>query len=554
MSDPAFPGEPQPPSPHEAVPVEEEWQRLDPRMLLVHPVREVIRFLPPLLGLFIAGAASGGGGAWQLLGVLVPVVLGLLRYLTTSFRIVGGRVELRRGLLNRHVLSAPLDRVRTVDLTASLIHRALGLTTLRIGTGTSTATEGDELDLDGLPVDRARALRSDLLRAAGPTTYDDTSVPATVDADTPVVSLDLGWVRLAPLTSSGLVVAAGLLGAGSQVAGSLDLYDDVDPGSWSLGVPGWAVVAAAALGFGLVVSAISVAGYLVTNWDFRLTRSRGAWHLSRGLLTTRETSIDEVRVAGVSIAEPIGLRLAGGARLSAIVTGLSADAAGSSVLVPPAPRDVVSRVAGVVLGTTTAVAAPLVPHGPAARRRRFSRGVGPVVALVGLVALTVVLADARWWVLVPAVALLPLAVLVSADRAAALGHTLVDGYVVSRSGSLARRRDHLAVDDVIGWSFRATWFQRRVGLTSLVATTAGGRQSVTVQDVPEPLAVSLAGEALPHVVRQFLGDALAADDAPVDQRTGEPVDVARGGPGPVGWRGEDDGDDGRVVGGDEGSR
>ncbi|GEP36727.1 hypothetical protein NPS01_03900 [Nocardioides psychrotolerans] len=549
MSDPTFPGDPHPPSYVVAEPgVEVEWQRLDPRMLLVHPVREVIRFLPPLLGLFIAGQASGGGRAWQFLGVLVPVVLGLLRYLTTSFRIAAGRVELRRGLLNTHLLSTPLDRVRTVDLTASLIHRVLGLTTLRIGTGTSSASEDDELDLDGLPVERARALRGDLLRAAGPMSYDE--APGAADTDAPVVSLDLGWVRLAPLTSSGLVVAVGLLGAGSQVAGSLDLYDDVDPGSWSLGVPGWVVVVAAAVGFGLVVSVISVAGYLVTNWNFRLTRSRGAWHLRRGLLTTRETSIDEVRVAGVSIVEPIGLRLAGGARLSAIVTGLSADAAGSAMLVPPAPRDVVARVAGVVLGTTTTVPAPLVSHGPAARRRRWSRGVGPVAALVGLVALTVALTDARWWVLVPAVALLPLAAVVSADRAAALGHTLVDGYVVSRSGSLARRRDHLAVDDVIGWNFHATWFQRRVGLTSLVATTAGGRQSVTVQDVPEALAVTLADDALPHVVGQFL----APHHAPVDQRTGEPVDVARGGSGLVGRRGEEDSDDGRVVGGDEGAR
>ena len=37
-----------------------EWQRLDPRMLLVHPVREVMRFLPVLVGLFVAGTASGG--------------------------------------------------------------------------------------------------------------------------------------------------------------------------------------------------------------------------------------------------------------------------------------------------------------------------------------------------------------------------------------------------------------------------------------------------------------------------------------------------------------
>lgn len=515
MSDPTFPADQHAPPyaaaaqpPVEAAaqpPVEAEWQRLDPRMLLVHPVREVVRFLPPLAGLFIAGQASGGGGAWQFLGVLVPVVLGLLRYLTTSFRISAGRVELRRGLLNRHVLSTPLDRVRTVDLTASLIHRVLGLTTLRIGTGTSTAGEDDELDLDGLPVDRARALRTDLLRSVGHASYDDPLAPgATGSEPPPVVSLDLAWVRLAPLTSSGIVIALGLLGGGSQVLGSLDLYDDLDPGSWSVGVPGWTVVIVLVIGFGVLVSAISVAGYLVTNWGFQLSRNRGAWHLRRGLLTTRETSIDEVRVAGVSVSEPIGLRLAGGARLSAIVTGLSSDEAGSAILVPPAPRDVVTRVAGVVLGRTTVVPAPLTSHGAAARRRRYTRGVGPAVALVVLVGLAVVLGDAPWWVLVAASAVLPLAVLVSADRAGALGHALVDGYVVSRAGSIGRRRDHLAVDDVIGWNFRATWFQRRVGLTSLVATTAGGRQSVTVQDVPEALAVTLADDALPHVVHQFL--------------------------------------------------
>ena len=65
-------------------------------------------------------ARPPGGEPWQLLGVAIPMALGLLRYLTTSFRITGGRIELQRGLLNRHVLSTPLDRVRTVDLTSSL--------------------------------------------------------------------------------------------------------------------------------------------------------------------------------------------------------------------------------------------------------------------------------------------------------------------------------------------------------------------------------------------------------------------------------------------------
>ena len=75
-------------------------------MLLVHPIRELIRFLPVLIGLFVAGSASGGMETrWQLLGIAVPVALGAVRYLTTSFRITGERVELRRGLVSRHLLS-----------------------------------------------------------------------------------------------------------------------------------------------------------------------------------------------------------------------------------------------------------------------------------------------------------------------------------------------------------------------------------------------------------------------------------------------------------------
>ncbi len=108
--------------------------------------------------------------------MLIPITLGLLRYLTTRFRIAQGRVELRRGLLNRHVLSTPLDRVRTVDVTASLIHRVLGLATVRIGTGTASTDSDERLDLDGLPADRARELRAELLHVA-PVAQGDAGPP-----------------------------------------------------------------------------------------------------------------------------------------------------------------------------------------------------------------------------------------------------------------------------------------------------------------------------------------------------------------------------------------
>lgn len=479
---------------------DQEWQRLDPRMLLVYPLREVIRFLPVLIGIFVAGAASGGG-LWQVVGVAVPVALGLLRYLTTSFRIAAGRVELRRGLLSRHVLSTPLDRVRTVDLTSSLIHRVLGLTTVRIGTGVATSEFSEKLDLDGLPAERARELRNELLHVV-PRAETADGEPVE-PAEREVLRFDLSWIRFAPLTSSGLVITAALIGGGSQVLNGLDVWEDFDPSEWSVAVPLWIGVVVALAGFGVAVAGLSVAGYLVTNWGFRLAHAAGSWHATRGLLTTRETSIDDERVAGVTIGEPWGLRLGGGGRLSAIVTGLDATQLGASTLVPPAPRAVVARVAGLVLGVVEPIVAPLTRHGPAATQRRYTRAVVPATVLLAAIVATVVLTSAPWWLLVPAVLAVVAAVALAADRAHSLGHGLERGYVVARSGSLVRRRDALAVDHVIGWNLRATWFQRRVGLTTLVATTAGGRQSVTVLDIPEGDAVDLAGRALPDLLDQF---------------------------------------------------
>ena len=90
------------------------------------------------------------------------------------------------------------------------------------------------------------------------------------------------------------------------------------------------------------------------------------------------------------------------------------------------------------------------------------------------------------------------------DRARGLGHTLLPGHLVARSGSLARRRVMLETPAIIGWTFTSTWFQRRVGLTTLVATMAGGRQAVVVLDVPETVGTDLARNAVPGLVSQFL--------------------------------------------------
>ena len=313
-------------------------------------------------------------------------------------------------------------------MTAQPIQRLLGLTTVRVGTGTASTSGEDRLDLDGLPAERARRLREDLLHAA-PVDTGEPAVGETRDgAGTArvVLRLDPAWARFAPLTSSGVVATLAIIGVGSQVLNDFGGGPrvDVDSGATEVGAS-WGLALVAILVLIAAMSVLAVAGYLVSNWGFTLTHAArdGSWHLRRGLFTTRETTLDDSRCRGVSIGQPIGLRLAHGGRLSAIVPGLDRRQSGSSMLVPPAPQAVVAGVAGKVLGTDEPVTTTLRSHGPRARTRRFSRALVPTLVL-SLVPVLAVVAGAPTWVLVVAAALPAVAVALAVDRVRSLGHTL----------------------------------------------------------------------------------------------------------------------------------
>src|SRR5690606_8204964 len=104
--------------------------------------------------------------------------------------------------------------------------------------------------------------------------------------------------------------------------------------------------------------------------------------------------------------------------------------------------------------------------------------------------------DVPAWVLLLPVPLLVLGLLAGADRFRGLGHRLTEHHLVVGAPRVSRHRHLLLRPGIIGWKLRQTWFQRRAGLVTLVATTAAGEKTYAVVDLTERDAVPLADAAV----------------------------------------------------------
>ncbi|MFI5608883.1 PH domain-containing protein [Amycolatopsis sp. NPDC051903] len=486
------------------------WHRLDLRMLLIRPVLDLLRSLPVLVGALVLGS----GNSWQWIGLAITaltIATGVSHCLTSRYRITETQVEWRTGLLLRKQRAVPRDRIRTVDVVSEPKHRLFSLAAVRIGTGRHSHGQGpgkDELVLDAVTRDEAQRLRTLLLHRKPAAE----SVDATAPPEQLVAEVDKRWLRYAPFTLSGLAVVGAILGTVYHFAHELNLdpvrYGPLrDLAQRVTEEPVWLTVLTAAVGLLVLVSVLSVGGYVLSFWNFRLTREPGGTlHIRRGLVTTRSVSIEEDRLRGAEVKEPLPLRLVGGAKGVAVAAGLregkGADK-GGGLLLPPAPVGRVREVVDDALGERVADV-PLVRHPRQALNRRITRALTSVLvpaAALFLLAHTGVLPNWPWQV---ALALVPVAALVGWDRYRTLGHALTGRYLVTRSGSLARQTVAVRRDGLTGIVVERSWFQRRAGLVTVVAPIAAGRGRYHVVDVGESAGLELADATAPGLLTPFL--------------------------------------------------
>ncbi|RDG39158.1 PH domain-containing protein [Streptomyces corynorhini] len=526
MSEPAQFAEPLPGAAEAVTPVatgsprtagaegEGEWRRLDPRTLLVTAV--VLAGVVLGAGVPAAIGMAGRMGPWRALswvaaGAVLVIGFGLcgeyIRWRRTRYRVGPERAELHTGLFLVKRRSLARERIRSVDLTAHPLLRILGLVTVRIGTGERT---GGESTLELEPVTKAEGERLRTVLLARAVTGEPDA-----DRDGTLAVLDLRWMRYAPVSFLAPVLGGASIGAVLQVSDWFgvqarlfhwvgDRFHDT-PLGWLIA----SVVAAAALAG--VIGALGL--WTEMWWNYRLEREPGATlRVRRGLLTSRSVSLEERRVRGVELVEPLGVRLAGAARLDAVATGLARDEddqhADHKTLLPAAPRAVADEVAARVLREPLSPTrtARLAPHPRAARGRRLRWALAAALAPVAVLAvLGALLTGVLLWIAAVCALLgLPLAVLLALDAYRNLGHGLSGRYLVARSGTLRRTTVALQRSGVIGWTVTQSLFQRRAGLLTLTATTAAGEGAYHVHDAARDEGLAFAAEAVPGLLEPFL--------------------------------------------------
>ena len=390
---------------------------------------------------------------------------------------------------------------------ARLLHRLLGLTVVKVSTGQEARGDAEFAldavrsgDVPGAAGDPARRLAAPAGRRRRP------APPTGL-----LARWQPSWLRYSPLSFTGLAMIAAAVGRGLPdgsccgTAGFALAREGLDAAE-RVGVV-VTVVAGRRRGPGALGAAVgrAVARDVRQPGAVRATKAPGVLHLEHGLLRVREHTYDMRRLRGGTIREPLLVRMFGGARLDAVMTGV--DGAGeASLLLPPCPAATAEAVLTELIGRPDVVSGELrgarsgrdpsaldagadaarrcwpSAGGGGVRRRRYRRGRG---CLCGA-------GRCR-------------GAFLAADRSRALGHRVGDGWLVARAGSLDRRRDCIAAAGIIGWTVRQTLFQRRAGVATLIAATAAGVKGYRVLDVPAELAWSIAAAASPWVADNDLG-------------------------------------------------
>lgn len=491
------------------------WRRIDIRSI---PVEAIPWFINTFVGYLMFGSFfppwiwAEVDKTLVVRGALVVAAWGLvravIRWATSFYLLDETRLRFRTGLFVRRRITVERSLIRNVGLRANLIAQMLRVTTVE-----ASAAQHDNdvaIRIHSIPGGTARALRDELLPDdVAPVDAADDAIadPETLMEGHPV------WSLFAPFSSASVGLWAGsyvliynvFFAWFAWIRTFFWLASNDIP--WQQGVRALIVVPVVIGIIGAIVL------YLEAWWRYRLERHpSGILRVSAGAVVRREVSFREDKIVGAEYSQPLATRFARRVRVAAVTTGagsqrtlqLNLPAARKRILMPLGPAAKGQRTVQSVLHRQLDLA-DLVIHPVQARNQRLRWAIGgaALATLLVLLVLRQYAPDAVAYTWAFAGVALVVAVVLALDNYHALGHRVTPDLLISRWGTWQRRTSVIHHSAIVGWVFRQTYFQWRLGLVTMIASTAAGSGGYFLHAIGVKEGVAVAKETTPRLLEPF---------------------------------------------------
>ncbi|MDQ6783385.1 MAG: PH domain-containing protein [Actinomycetota bacterium] len=274
------------------------WERLHPLSPLVRAGRGLIAIMVIVVLPLLGGGQKGslGNDLIHLAGIPVLLIVGVVSWLVTRWRVEGGVLRVDSGLIRRTSERFPLSQIQAIDTVRPGLARMFGVAELRIRLAGGGGKAGRLAYLGNAEAEVLRARLLALAHGVAETT------PAPPEQTLLTVAPGQLFASIL-LTGTGLVLEVAIV--------ALVVLAIVAPGA-----AGAALSAGAAGFFGLAVGL-----FRRFNGDYRLTVAEApdGLRLRSGLVETSAETIPRGRVQAVRMVEPLAWRPFGWCRLEVSV-------------------------------------------------------------------------------------------------------------------------------------------------------------------------------------------------------------------------------------------
>lgn len=447
-----------------------EERRLHPVGMLLSALGTVRRWIGVAAVPGVVALLNGQFGVRTLVFVLLGVVLlailssvwGVLSWWATTYRVSGGALHLKRGVLQKTERSLPLERVQSVDTVQDVVQRIFGVVEVRIeaaGGGREA-----EISLPALSTEAADALREELTSSMRRT------IPGSPEEPEVLARLSGRDLLLAGMTSGQIGVAAAVVFGALQAVDNLlprdltqRLIEDFLPRSIS-------AILLLVFAVALLAWALAILGTVLAHAGFTLSRSADGkyLHIKRGLLERHASTVPLARIQAIKIVEGVLRQPFDLATIRVESAGFGAEQGVSTTLFPLLRRGQVRMLLRIAVPEFDAPFDRLEPLPTRARRRYAFRSALPVLLLAAPNAVVFFP-----WGFAPLLLVVP-AALYGLLRHRAAGHGLDGERLLLRFRRLARTSVIVPRGRLQSRGHSVSPFQRRKELATFRVEVASG--------------------------------------------------------------------------------